>query len=88
MKPSRLYPLLSAFALACLFALVAAPNAYAADNPLRDMAIEFLVDEFVPTLMALATAALREPLTWGVIVAAAVPSLLRRHRTSIRQRRS
>ena len=88
MKPSRLYPLVSAFALACLLALVAAPNAYAADNLLRDIAIEFVVDEFVPTLMALAAAALREPLTWGVIVAAAIPPLLRRLRTARRQRRS
>jgi hypothetical protein len=66
---------------------VAGVNAHAADNVLRDMAIEFFVDEFVPTLLALATAALREPMTWGVIGAAALLSFLRRHRSSRRPHR-
>jgi hypothetical protein len=66
----------------------ASVNAHAADNILHDMAIEFFTDEFVPTLLALATAALREPMTWGVLGAAALLSLLRRHRSSRRPHRS
>ena len=50
------------------------------DNVLHDMALAFLVEEFVPTLLALAAAALREPMTWGVLAALALPSLLRRAR--------
>ena len=86
MKPSRAYPVVSTFALACVIALAATPHAHAADNILHDMAIEFLVDELVPTLLALAAAALREPMTWAVLCAAALPSLLRRHRAAKRQR--
>jgi hypothetical protein len=87
MKPARLYPIVSTFSLACVLALPATPNAHAADNILHDMAIEFLVDELVPTLLALATAALREPMTWGVIVVATLPALWRRHRSSTRAQR-
>lgn len=43
-----------------------------------DAVLDFVRAEFVPTLLALADAALREPLTWGVIAAAALPSLWRR----------
>jgi hypothetical protein len=50
------------------------------DNVLHDMAVEFIVDEFVPTLLALAEAALREPMTWGVLAALTLPSLLRHGR--------
>jgi hypothetical protein len=88
MKPNRLYPLVSTLALACMLTLALAPSAHAADNILHDMAVEFVVEEFVPTLLALAAAALREPMTWGVIGAAALISLLRRHRTSRQPRRS
>jgi hypothetical protein len=73
----------------CLLLLsTAAANAHAADNILHDMALEFIVDEFVPTLLALATAALREPMTWGVIGVAATLSLLRRRRSSRQRHRS
>ena len=34
------------------------------DNILHDMAIEFFTEEFVPTPLALAGAALRQPMTW------------------------
>jgi hypothetical protein len=54
-------------------------------NLLHDMAIEFLVEEFVPTLLALAAAALREPMTWGVLAALALPSLLRHRRQTARR---
>jgi hypothetical protein len=77
MKPTRLYPLLSTFALACTLSLALAPCAHAADNILHDIALEFIVDEFVPTLLALATAALREPMTWGVIGAVVLIALVR-----------
>jgi hypothetical protein len=80
MKPIRFYPLVSTLAVACALGLAIAPRAHAADNILHDMAIEFIVDEFVPTLLALAAAALREPMTWGVIGAAVVAALLRRAR--------
>jgi hypothetical protein len=63
-------------------------NARAADNLLHDMAIQFITDEFVPTLLALAAAALGEPMTWGVISAAALLLLVRRHRSSSRPHRS
>ena len=43
-----------------------------------EVVLEFVRGELVPTLLALAVAALREPLTWGVIAAAALPSLWRR----------
>jgi hypothetical protein len=33
----------------------------------REIAIEFIRGEFVPTFVALADAALREPLTWSVL---------------------
>ena len=59
----------------------------AMDN-LPTLAAAFLVDEFVPTLLALATAALREPMTWGVICAAALPAVLRRHRSAQRAHHS
>jgi hypothetical protein len=36
-------------------------------EPLAAPAIEFVGAELIPTLVALATAALREPLSWGVI---------------------
>jgi hypothetical protein len=62
--------------------LFGTPDAHAAGNLLHDMALEFLIDEFVPTLLALAQAALREPMTWGLVAALALPSLLRRQRTS------
>lgn len=50
-------------------------------------ALEFVRSEFVPTLWLLAATALREPLTWAVIGAAALPWLWRRARTSARARR-
>jgi hypothetical protein len=59
----------------------------AMDN-LPTLAAAFLVDEFVPTLLALATAALREPMTWGVICAAALPAMLRRRRSARRAHHS
>jgi hypothetical protein len=80
MKPTRLYPLVSTLALACALSLAVAPSAHAADGNLRELAVGFLSDEFVPTLLALATAALREPMTWGVIGAGFLPALLRRVR--------
>jgi hypothetical protein len=51
----------------------------AADN-LPALAAAFIADEFLPTMVALAVAALREPMTWGVIGAALLPALLRRAR--------
>jgi hypothetical protein len=63
----------------CLFGTA---DAHAAGNLLHDMALEFLLDEFVPTFLALAQAALREPMTWGILVALALPSVLRRQRAS------
>jgi hypothetical protein len=80
MKPNRLYPLVSTLAASCVLALALAPSARASDNILHDMAIEFFTQEFVPTLLALASAALREPMTWGVIAAGFAPALLRRAR--------
>lgn len=56
------------------------------DN-LPTLAAAFLADEFVPTMVALATAALREPMTWGVLCVAALPALLRRHRSARRAHR-
>lgn len=50
------------------------------DN-LPALAATFIADEFLPTIVALAVAALREPMTWGAIGAAFVPALLRRART-------
>ncbi len=88
MRAHRLYPLLSMLALASVLNLAASTSAQAADNILHDMAITFFVDEFVPTLLALATAALREPMTWGVICAAALPVMLRRRRSAQRARHS
>ncbi len=88
MKAHRSYPLLSMLALASVLNLAASNNAHAADNTLHDMAIEFFVGEFVPTLLALATAALREPMTWGVICAATLPAMLRRRRSAQRAHRS
>jgi hypothetical protein len=82
MKPIRFYRLVSTLAAACVLALALAPSAHAADNLLHDMAIEFFTEEFVPTLLALATAALREPMTWGVIGAAVLPAVLCRRRVS------
>jgi hypothetical protein len=84
MKPIGLYPLVSTLALACALALAVAPSAHAADGTLRELAVEFVRDEFVPTLLALAAAALREPMTWGVVGAALLPSLLRRARSRSR----
>lgn len=55
---------------------------------LPTLAAAFLVDEFVPTMVALATAALREPMTWGVICAAALPSMLHRRRSAKRTHQS
>lgn len=49
--------------------------------------LEFVRSEFVPTLWALAVAALREPLTWAVIGAGALPTLWRRLRTTGRSHR-
>lgn len=49
--------------------------------------LEFVRNEFVPTLWALAVAALREPLTWAVIGAGALPALWRRIRTPGRSHR-
>jgi hypothetical protein len=86
MTPIRLYPLVSTLAVACALALAVAPSAHAADGSLRELAVEFLSDEFMPTLLALAVAALREPMTWGVIGAAFLPALLRRARTRARSR--
>jgi hypothetical protein len=80
MKPTRFHRLVSTLAMACALGPAIAPRAHAADNILHDMAIEFIVDDFVPTLLALAAAALREPMTWGVIGAAAVAAWLRRTR--------
>lgn len=88
MRSHRLYPLVSTLAIVGVFAMLAAPTAHAADNVLHDIAIEFFTEEFVPTLLALATAALREPMTWGVLCAAALPALWRRHRSSKRAHRS
>lgn len=51
-------------------------------------AVDFVRGEFVPTLWALAEAALREPLTWAVIGAFALPMLWRRLKTSARARRT
>jgi hypothetical protein len=82
MKTSRLV------VLACVLGLAAVSHAHAADNLLHDMAIQFFVDEFLPTMVALATAALREPMTWGVICAAALPAMLRRRRSSKQAHRS
>jgi len=82
MKPTRFYPLVGTLAVACVLALVIAPRAHAADNILHDMAMEFILDEFVPTMVALAAAALREPMTWGVVGAAVVLALLRRARVN------
>jgi hypothetical protein len=82
MKPIRFYPLVSTLAAACVLALALAPSEHAADNLLHDMAIEFFTEEFVPTLLALAGAALREPMTWGVIAAGFAPALLRRTRSN------
>ncbi len=53
-----------------------------------DVMLDFVRGEFVPTLLALADAALREPLTWAVIVAFALPSLWRRARASGRALRA
>jgi hypothetical protein len=53
------------------------------DN-LPALAAAFIADEFLPTMVALAVAALREPMTWGVIGAALAPALL--HRARARQR--
>jgi hypothetical protein len=66
--------------------LTGAAGARASTNMLHDMAVEFIVDEFVPTLLALAAAALREPLTWAVLGAFALPALLRRRRATRRSR--
>ena len=55
----------------------------AMDN-LPALAAAFIADEFLPTMVALAVAALREPMTWGVIGAAVLPALLRH--TRARQR--
>ena len=54
---------------------------------LTTFAVDFVLSEFVPTLWALAVAALREPLTWAVIGAGALPALWRRVRTSGRPQR-
>ena len=47
---------------------------------LPTLAAAFIADEFLPTMAALAVAALREPMTWGVIGAGFVPEMLRRAR--------
>ena len=62
--------------------LAGAADAHAAGTILHEMAAEFLVEEFMPTLLALADAALREPLTWAIPAAVALPWLLRRQRAS------
>jgi hypothetical protein len=49
--------------------------------------LDFVRSEFVPTLWALVVAALREPLTWAVIGAGALPTLWRRLRTTGRSHR-
>lgn len=54
---------------------------------LATFAVDFVRSEFMPTLWALAVAALREPLTWAVIGAGALPALWRRVRTSGRPQR-
>lgn len=54
---------------------------------LSAFALDFVRSEFVPTLWALAAAALREPLTWAVLGAFALPTLWRRLRASARARR-
>jgi hypothetical protein len=64
--------------------LTGAAVAHAGTNLLHDMAVEFVVDEFVPTLLALAEAAMSEPLTWAVLGALALPALLRRRRRATR----
>ncbi len=50
----------------------------AAMDHLLTLAAAFIADEFLPTMAALAVAALREPMTWGVIAAGFMPALLRR----------
>jgi hypothetical protein len=50
-------------------------------------ALDFVRHEFVPTMLALADAALREPLTWAVLAAFAVPAWWRRRRASTPARR-
>ena len=57
-------------------------------DKLPTLAAAFLTDEFVPTMVALATAALREPMTWGVICAAALPAMLHRRRSAQRTHHS
>lgn len=53
---------------------------------LPTFALDFVRSEFVPTMLALAIAALREPLTWGALGAAAV--LWRQVKASARSHRS
>jgi hypothetical protein len=49
--------------------------------------LDFVRGELVPTSWALAVAALREPLTWAVLGAGALPALWRRVRPSGRPHR-
>lgn len=64
MKTARFLPLVSTLAFAA--ALLTAPPAQAASR-LPRLALDFVRDEFLPTLAALAEAAAREPLTWAAI---------------------
>jgi hypothetical protein len=52
------------------------------DDSLYALAAAFVIDELIPTLAALAVAAGREPLTWAVLAAVALPALWRRARAS------
>lgn len=64
MTTARLLPLVTPLAFAA--ALLSAPPAQAASR-LPRVALDFVHDEFLPTLAALAEAAAREPLTWAAI---------------------
>lgn len=66
MNHSRLYPLVSTLALGAALGLLVANPAQAADGAAR-IAAEFVRVELLPTLAALAGAAVREPLAWAAL---------------------
>ncbi|HET9977600.1 MAG TPA: hypothetical protein VFQ20_09205 [Burkholderiaceae bacterium] len=66
MNTSRLYPLVSTLAVGAAVGLLLAHPAQAADGAAR-VATDFVRSEFLPTLAALAGAAVREPLAWAAL---------------------
>lgn len=63
MHTPRLYPLVGTLAVGAAVGLLLANPAQAADGAMH-VAADFVRSEFLPTLAALALAAVREPLTW------------------------